>query len=52
MPDLLIPPDGTWGETALTLYQLETSNPPLIVKSWMGYKLTAAGERHAEELGL
>lgn len=52
VPDLLIPPEGTWAETAMTLFELETTKPRLIVKSWMGYKLTAAGERHAQELGL
>lgn len=50
VPDRLMG-DRTFSETARALAALECSDPPLIRKTWMGYELTPAGVRHAEELG-
>lgn len=48
--DLLVPKGGTAGKTLVALGHLEVKG--LVRKSWMGYTLTPAGARHAEELGL
>lgn len=35
----------------VALGELEITRPPLLVKTWRGYELTDAGERHAKALG-
>ena len=52
VPDRLIPPGEGFTPTAIALARLEITKPPLIRKGWMGYRLTSAGARRAEELGL
>ena len=51
-PDRLIPDGAHVGEALIALSELECTQPPLIRKTWGGYKLLPAGVRHAEELGL